>query len=226
MIERSKGENKNNGIIIDYQNHSTDTEVYFKITVKNGYLSSSQWSSSEIDTIEKDFKLTTTKNTSLTNIHLYDSKGTITKYDNVEDIMDEYYNIRLDLYKKRKQHQLDALQNELNLISAKCRFILDIINENLIINKQSKGSIIKQLEDKQYPSYIDGKYREYSVNKKSNYEYLLRLPIYSLTQEEIDKLIAEKDKLTEEHEDLTETSVEGIWKGEISNFKLAYGKLY
>ena len=226
VIERSKGENKNNGIIIDYQNHSTDTEVYFKITVKNGYLSSSQWSSSEIDTIEKDFKLTTTKNTSLTNIHLYDSKGTITKYDNVEDIMDEYYNIRLDLYKKRKQHQLDALQNELNLISAKCRFILDIINENLIINKQSKGSIIKQLEDKQYPSYIDGKYREYSVNKKSNYEYLLRLPIYSLTQEEIDKLIAEKDKLTEEHEDLTETSVEGIWKGEISNFKLAYGKLY
>ena len=26
--------------------HSTDTELYFKITVKHGYLSSSQWSSS------------------------------------------------------------------------------------------------------------------------------------------------------------------------------------
>ena len=103
-----------------------------------------------IDTTEKDFKLTTTKKASLTNIHLYDSKGTFTKYDNVEDIMDEYCKVRLDLYKKIKQHQLDLLQNELNLISAKCRFILDIINENLIINKQIKDSIIKQLEDKQY----------------------------------------------------------------------------
>ena len=83
IIERS-GKNEVKGIIIDYENQSTDTTVYFKIIVRHGYLSSAQWSEGDMDKIEKDFKLTTTKHTSLTNIHLYNEDNTITKYDDVE----------------------------------------------------------------------------------------------------------------------------------------------
>ena len=47
--------------------------------LKPGYLSKAQWSEGEIDKIEKDFKLTTTKQTSLTNIRLYNENNTITR---------------------------------------------------------------------------------------------------------------------------------------------------
>ena len=30
----------------------------------------------------------------------------------------------------------------------------------------------------------------------------------------------------EDHEALNETSVEGMWKGEINDFEIVYGKLY
>ena len=93
---------KNKGIILDYENQSTDHTVYFKVHLKSGYLSSAQWSDKEIDKIEKDFKLTTTKYTSLTNIHLYNRDNTITKYEGVEDIMKDYVSLRLELYKKER----------------------------------------------------------------------------------------------------------------------------
>ena len=101
---------------INQQDHS----VYFKIHLKPGYLSTAQWSETDIDKVEKDFKLTSTKHTSLTNIHLYNDKNTITKYNSVESIMRDYCHIRLNLYEKRKQYQLQQLDKDIKLISAKC----------------------------------------------------------------------------------------------------------
>ena len=69
------------------------------------------------------------------------------------------------------------------MISAKCRFILEIVNETLIIHKQTKAYIQSQLKEKDYP-LING-----------TYDYLMKLPIYNLTQEEIDKLIKQNDMI-------------------------------
>ena len=116
--------------------------------LKPGYLSKAQWSEGEIDKIEKDFKLTTTKQTSLTNIHLYNENNTITRYHDIETIMKDYSKVRLELYSKRKQYQLNELDKQIVLLSAKCRFILDVVEERLTIYKQSKENIKSQLEQK------------------------------------------------------------------------------
>ena len=69
--------------ILDYVNNSSDTEVDFTITFEKGFLNSLQWDDDEnIDGPEKFFKLTTSKGLSYTNIHLYNSKCQIKKYDN------------------------------------------------------------------------------------------------------------------------------------------------
>ena len=133
---------------LDYENQSTDHSVYFKVHLKPGYLSTAQWSESEVDKIEKDFKLTTTKYTSLTNIHLYNEHNTITKYNDVETITMDYAEVRLKLYAKRKEYQLSNLDHEIKVISAKCKFILDIIEESIIIQKRTKQNIIEQLESR------------------------------------------------------------------------------
>ena len=211
VIERS-GKNEGKGIIIDYENQSTDTTVYFKIYLKHGYLSSAQWSEGDIDRIEKDFKLTTTKHTSLTNIHLYNEQNTITKYDTIESIMREYCRVRLELYQKRKTYQLNELEESIKIISAKCKFILDIIDDNVIIQKRTKDNIIQQLSEKEYPL----------INE--SYDYLLRLPIYTLSQEEIDKLMKVKGDLEREYKDLQETTIKELWLLELTVFEKFYKK--
>ena len=53
-----------------------------------------------IDKFEQLFKLSTKINT--TNMYLYSTDNTIKKYDNVCDILIDYYEIRLQYYQKRK----------------------------------------------------------------------------------------------------------------------------
>ena len=180
--------------------------------MKPGYLSTAQWSESEVDKIEKDFKLTTTKYTSLTNIHLYNEHNTITKYNDVETIMRDYAEVRLKLYAKRKEYQLSNLDHEINVISAKCKFILDIIEESIIIQKRTKQNILEQLESREYPKFNE------------SYDYLIKLPIYTLSQEEIDRLLKEKGDLMEDYKDLQDTSIEELWLVEMKVFEKMYCK--
>ena len=60
---------------------------------------------------EKYFKLSTTL--SISNIYLFNYKGIITKYDNVLDIIEEFYEYRLEMYVKRKKYYIRILENEL-----------------------------------------------------------------------------------------------------------------
>ena len=199
-------------LTIDYENQSTDSSVYFKVYLKPGYLSTAQWSDGEIDKVEKDFKLTTTKNTNLTNIQLYNENNTITKYNDVETIVREFCKRRLQLYEERKTYQLSELDRQILLISSKCKFILEVVEETIVINKQTKEKLMFQLVDKDYPE----------INE--SYDYLLKLPIYILTKEEIDKLLKEKDNLIKQHEELSALSCKDMWLTELGIFKKEYSK--
>jgi len=209
VIERS---DEGKGIIVDYENQCTDQFVYFKIYLRTGYLSSAQWSENDIDKVEKDFKLTSTKHTKLTNIHLYNEHNTITRYDDIETIMRDYCKVRLDLYSRRKEHQLNNLDNDICVISAKCKFILDIIEGTIVIQKRTKENIIQQLKDMDC----------WMINE--SYDYLLRLPIYTLSQEEIDKLMKEKEELLKERLELCNTPIEELWLEEIKFLMKTYKK--
>ena len=64
-------------------NNSTEKDIDFTIQLPKGFLNSLQWDEDEhIDGIEKFFKLTTTKGLSLKNMHMYNNKGQIQKYNN------------------------------------------------------------------------------------------------------------------------------------------------
>jgi DNA topoisomerase-2 len=48
-------------------------------------------------------------------MNLFDKNGTINKYGSPLDIINEYYNVRLEYYEKRKVHQLETLEYQLKL---------------------------------------------------------------------------------------------------------------
>lgn len=227
--EKSKKKNRKQ-IILDYENHCTDSEVKFIVHLKPGYLGKSQWSEEEIDTIEKDFSLTTSKNTSLTNIHLYNHKGTIQKYGSVNEILDEYFYVRYNLYEKRKEHEVSELKTRVELISAKCKFILDIIDEKIVIFKKSKAHIKTKLYMKKYPGYSSDNriipVSDIVLEKITNeYNYLVNMPIYTFTKEEIDKLMKEKEDLETNLQELMNKTIKEIWLSELKLFEKNYKKM-
>jgi DNA topoisomerase-2 len=194
--------------ILKFVNNNTDEDVHFKITLDGK--KSDEWKEKEL--IQK-FKLV--KKISITNMHLYDKDDKIKKYHNVNDILKEFYQIRLDAYTTRKNYYLDKYKQELDALKYKMKFIEDVLEDRIVINRKKREEIIAQLVKKKYPNMGDDKY-----------DYLLTMPIHSFTHEKIEEL---KEKIANKESEmitLDSKSEKQIWLEELEQFKIAYVKEY
>jgi DNA topoisomerase-2 len=157
----------------DVQNKTKDEndDICFIIEFKN---ESDLTHLIESGTVEKELKLT--KSFSINNMYLFNDRLILTKYNSPTDILACFYDIRIEYYEKRKIYITEKLETELLILRSKARFIQEYINGIIKINNQSKDIIIKSLEKGNYPK------------QEESYDYLLKLPIYSLTLEKIQEL--------------------------------------
>ena len=85
--------------IKDYKDYNTHKDVHFEIQMEEKHLAAAVE-----EGLEEKFKLTKTIATS--NLVAFDAEGRITKYASVEDILKEFFNVRLKFYEKRKVSRL------------------------------------------------------------------------------------------------------------------------
>ena len=202
--------------ILDYKNNSSDVEIDFIITFEKGFLNSLQWDDDEnIDGIEKFFKLTTSKGLSLKNIHLYNSKGQINKYNNLSEIYDEFYRERYELYVKRKEYELSEYNNELMILKSKMEFIQEVIDDKIVVYRRKKCDIIQDLLKYEYIQVHSGRVVDLVNDKEtSNYDYLIKMSLHLFTEEEINRLNEKINNLQEKHDILQKMTIEEIWISE------------
>jgi len=62
------------------------------------------------------------------------------------------------------------------------------------------------------------------VMSDSGYDYLIKMPIYNLTQERIDELMKEKDDVESKYDYIKHITVEKIWLGELKALETQYQK--
>lgn len=94
--------------------------------------------------IEKYFKLSTTISTN--NYVLFDYTNKISRYFSTLDIMNEFFKLREALYQRRKEYILAKLRKEFETIENKVRFILAIINEEIVVNKVKRKTVLAKLK--------------------------------------------------------------------------------
>ena len=81
--------------IKDYDDYNTHQQVHFVIRMEEKHMKAALE-----EGLEEKFKLS--KSIATSNLVAFDSEGRITKYATVEDIMKEFYSIRIKFYEKRK----------------------------------------------------------------------------------------------------------------------------
>ena len=188
--------------ILDYSDNSTDTRVEFLVKVEPNILSGITCNvDKNIDSIEEYFKLSST--IKLTNLHLYDERGVVKRYDTIYDILDNYYIVRLDYYEKRKTYQTKKIENDLEHESNRMRFITDVVEDRVVVFKNKRENIIKYLVDNKYVKY------------HKSYNYLIDLSIVNFTNDKIEELQKHIDKLNHELETLKSTITRDMWKNEL-----------
>jgi DNA gyrase/topoisomerase IV subunit B len=154
-------------------------------------------------TVEKELKLT--KSFSTNNMYLFNENLILTKYQSPIDILGCFYDIRIDYYEKRKIYITEKLERELVILRSKKRFIKEYIEGILQINNKSKNVIIESLENGNYPK------------EEESYDYLLRLPIYSLTLEKISELDNTCDLKEKALVLIKSKTPEDLWKIDLEN---------
>lgn len=169
------------------------------------------------DKFETEFKLVSSRNMSINNMHLYSNEGAIKKYENTSDIVREWCKVRIQMYDKRKKYQIKILEKDFKVLSAKIRFIIDVIEGRIVIMNKKIADITQKLIELKYPKIgkeSDGEEDE-EISDDNGYNYLLRMPISQLTYER--KIILEKevDELSKKLNDLRNTSLDKIWKDEL-----------
>ena len=155
--------------------------------------------------IEQTFHLTSPINTS--NMVLYNSENIITKYENVLDILKDFCEVRKKFYNTRKLYIINELEKDISLLSVKIKFIYEFIEGTITIIKVKKDSIIKQLKEKDYPE-IEG-----------NYDYLLKMPIYNLSDEKIEDFETKMKSLKTELEFIKSKTDCDLWREDIIEIK-------
>ncbi|KAI1876939.1 uncharacterized protein JN550_001011 [Neoarthrinium moseri] len=232
LEEVIKGE-KGPSWIKDYKEFNDHKNVHFEIQVDEKVAAELRTSKEKL--LEK-FKLT--KQIPTSNLVAFNTRGMIQKYENVEEILEEFYVYRLKKYKERKAHWLGVLESEHRKLSNQARFIKAIMDSELVVNRKKKQVVVEELRQKKYdpfPKHSDTKKAksdedevdaegEEEVETESDagtrdYDYLLSMPIWSFTQERLDRLKDQLIKKKAEHDELEAKSEKDLWCTDLDEFE-------
>ena len=225
-------------LITDYKEYHTDTSVRFVITMPEENLAMAQETG-----LYKTFKLLTTMST--TNMHLFSSDGVIKKYDAPQAIIEEFCEKRLEFYDLRKQHKLKDEEEQMRRLDNKKRFILCVVNEEVVLAKQKKADIEARLDflgfDRLTKTKKQGSAKggsaadagageedgdaaegsEGSRGAKLNFDYLLSMPLWSLSLEKVEELEREYEEKKALVATIKATKPTQIWVEDLDAFEEA-----
>ena len=211
--------------ITDYKEYHTDSTVHFVITMPPENLAAAQASG-----LEKKFKLSTKLN--ITNMHLFNQDGVITKYSSPLKILEAFVPLRLNVYSQRRDMLIRLAESQLKRLSNKMRFILAVVDGSLVVNRKKKQELIEELDalcydrllktDKGSLAAVDETGSSISAEVAgASYDYLLGMPLWNLTLEKVDELCAEKEAKEAEVAALHETTEKDLWMKDLDTLEQA-----
>jgi DNA topoisomerase II len=200
---------KGKKLVKDYCDMSTDTKVDITVTFYEDCLGNLMYKQIEhgCSQLENILNLYTTKRT--TNMHMFDEKQQLKKFNSPEEIIDYFIPIRLHYYEERKKHQLSKLEREVCLLSNKARFIEQQCNDEIDLRRKKKDQVVTLLKTNKY-DVIDG---------DVEYKYLRTMQIDHFIEENILKLRNETNGKVKEMNALKITSTKEIWLRELNELE-------
>ncbi|KAL6911837.1 hypothetical protein ACP4OV_000642 [Aristida adscensionis] len=195
--------------IEDFTSQGDNNDVFYDLT-----LSEANMNIAIEEGLTKKFKLTTTMGT--TNMHLFNSDGKIQKYDTPEQILKEFYELRLAFYEKRKKILLENIRLDLKLEN-KVRFIKAVVAEEIIVRNRKRAELLLELQHKKFDPFPRKKKAAEPVAVGATEED--ENEGSPETSNGMQELIAERGKLENDVEELRKTEPKSLWLRDLDAFE-------
>ena len=202
----SKSDNgkKAKPFVKEYSDLSTDTTVDIDITFNEAIDESIDKNNTFVNKLEKTLKLYCSQSTS--NMHMFNENEKLMKYSDEQHIISSYYPVRIEYYEKRKAHMITILERELLLLSNKARYIVEVLEDTIELRRRKKQDIIEELSNKGYMM----------IDDDTDYKYLLKMPMDSVSEENVKKIMKDKDTKESELLQIQNMSIHQMWLNELT----------
>ena len=199
-------------LVKDVFENYTDTTVEFVITFSKGKIEEFEAGKGDhgCNGLEKLLKLYSTSST--TNMNLFNYEDKLKKYENVEEIIDDYYQIRLEFYEDRKDYMIEALEREIMILTNKAKYIQEVLDGTIDLRKKKKQDIIDMLVEKGYNT----------IDDDEEFKYLVRMPMDSVSDENVERLLKENQEKQDELERIKATTIQQMWLSELEILENEY----
>jgi DNA topoisomerase-2 len=194
------------GVLSSYDDHSSD-RVHYVLKFPRTNLAELQ-KKNKLDDI---LKMREGEGENLTTL---DENGKLKVFERAEEIVDYFVGFRLGYYGKRKARLLADLTRQIDLLDAKSRFIDAVIKGRIVVANEKKPDIIKAIEKESIPK------------QDESYDFLLGMPIWSLTYEKYVELQKKLDETTKERDRVTKTSPEDFYRQDLKDLRKQVQKVY
>lgn len=137
---------------------------------------------------------------------------------------------------------LDNLERELLKLENKVRFILGVVKGEIVVSNRKRADLFLELQQKGFTPFPkntksggpevagatdDTEETDETSNTEaissgvriSDYEYLLSMAIGTLTIEKVEALLAERDKLYDEVDDLRKATPKSLWEKDLDELE-------
>jgi len=192
--------------------NSICTEVAVDITVQfpKGRIQELEGSvdANGCNALEKMLKLFTTVST--TNMHMFNSEIKLHKYSSVSEIIDDFYVVRMETYKKRKAALVAELEKRLVKLSNRARYIQETLFGAIDLRRKTAEQVTALLSGLKFALY------------EGDYKYLIKMPMDSVTQENVESIMKEKSAAEAELTTLKATTLEKMWLNELGILEVHY----
>ena len=211
VIDNKTGK-RNAPLLKDFSSICTEVNVDITVIFPRGKLNDleSIVDANGVNGVEKLLKLQTT--VSGTNMHMFDKDCKLHKYDSVEEIILDFYEVRIGVYQKRKDYQLDDMRRKLLRLSNRAKYIQENLNGTIDLRRMKTDAVNELLTKKNYDK-IEG-----------DFKYLVKMPMDSVTEENVANIMNEKANTEVNIETLMKTNVETIWYRELNALETEYKK--
>jgi len=208
--------------ILDFDKPPNNNKIDMTITFKGNELQKLYKDGS----LEKFLGLT--QNLTVSNLHVFDRNGKIIKCNSTNEILEKYFEYRLELYGIRKEYYLRKLKNDLDIAKYKVKFIKEVNAKTIVLANKDTKEVSILLKEKSYPVLST------NINKDINndddddelntlsYKYLLDMQMKSMTKDNIAKLENTMEKCQILYDEYDKMTPKDIWNKELDELLIAY----
>jgi len=141
------------------------------------------------------------------NLTTLDANRGLKVFESAEEIVKYFVDFRIGYYGKRKEHMIKTLESELKVLTSRALFVKSIVDKTLEVANVKKADLITAIEG-------------LGIEKEDgSFDFLLTMPIHTLTAEKYAELLKRRDQKQKELDKARKTTPEQLYRSDLTDLR-------